>query len=413
MSTLLESLVSGHDASPERRAALDAVLADGVPGPRTEAWKYTPLRALERRSFGVPPGAAAVDAALLADIPAPRIVFVNGRHAESLSDLSALPDGLTVARHDGSTRPGDGFVEDRPDAVFARLALAAGEGFTIAAADGARIGAPLHLVFIGTPDGDPDLAWHLHQHIELGEGAHLAVIEHHLSDGNHRHLANGLVTLRLAEDAHLHHARIHDGPAGATSFLRTEGRLAASARCERVDVEIGGGLSRHELNMRLEGADARLVANGVLLASGRSHLDTRLGIEHSGRDSSCELLWRGIGSGRGRVVFHGGITIHEGADGTDAQLSNKNLLLSADAEVDTQPVLVIHADEVQAAHGATVGQLDEEALFYLRARGIPAAHARSLLTAAFVQQPLGALDDDLRTPLQARLAQALQALAAA
>ena len=175
------------------------------------------------------------------------------------------------------------------------------------------------------------------------------------------------------------------------------------------DLELGAGLSRHELNVRLEGDGARLVANGVLLADGKRHLDTRLGIEHIARDTACELLWRGLGADRGRAVFHGGITIREGADGTDANLSNKNLLLSANAEVDTQPVLVIHADEVKAAHGATVGQIDPTALFYLRSRGIPAEQARAMLTAAFCREVLGALDagplhDALATALDARLA---------
>ena len=155
-----------------------------------------------------------------------------------------------------------------------------------------------------------------------------------------------------------------------------------------LDLELGGALSRHELNVRLEGANAELVANGVLLASGRRHLDTRLGIVHIARDTRCELGWRGMAAGRGRAVFHGGIEIREGADGTDAQLSNKNLLLSDTAEIDTQPVLVIHADEVTAAHGATVGQLDDSAMFYLRSRGLPEDEARAPLTAAFVREPL-------------------------
>src|SRR5690606_24334193 len=151
--------------------------------------------------------------------------------------------------------------------------------------------------------------------------------------------------------------------------------LARQAQYRRFDLELGAALSRHELNVRLEGDGARLLANGVLLGDGRRHVDTRLGIEHIARDTACELLWRGTASGRSKVVFHGGIGIRPGADGTDAMLSNKNLLLSADAEIDTQPVLVIDADEVQAAHGATVGQLDADAQFYLRSRGIPQAQA--------------------------------------
>jgi Fe-S cluster assembly protein SufD len=129
------------------------------------------------------------------------------------------------------------------------------------------------------------------------------------------------------------------------------------------------------------------------LAGGKRHVDTRLGIEHIARDTSCELTWRGLGSGRGRVVFHGGILIREGADGSDAMLSNKNLLLSEDAEIDTQPVLEIHADEVKAAHGATVGRLDANALFYLRSRGLPEDLAQQLLTTAFCREPLASLSD--------------------
>jgi len=165
--------------------------------------------------------------------------------------------------------------------------------------------------------------------------------------------------------------------------------------------------------VRLEGDGARLAANGVLLADGRRHLDTRLGIEHIARDTACDLLWRGIGAGRGRAVFHGGITIHEGADGSDANLSNKNLLLSDTAEVDSQPVLVIHADEVKAAHGATVGQLDPDALFYLRSRGLVTDEARRMLTAAFVRAPLAIAVPALREMLQAQLDFALRAQVAA
>ena len=165
--------------------------------------------------------------------------------------------------------------------------------------------------------------------------------------------------------------------------------------------------------MRLEGVGARLAADGVLLADGKRHIDTRLGIEHIARDTACALRWRGLGAGRGRAVFHGGITIHPGADGTEAALSNKNLLLSADAEIDTQPVLQIYADEVKAAHGAAVGQLDPDALFYLRARGIPEARARTLLTAAFCREVLaGIADAPTRVLAEAALERALERLGA-
>ncbi|MDH5824030.1 Fe-S cluster assembly protein SufD [Luteimonas sp. RD2P54] len=411
MSALLDSLATGFDGDGARRAMLDAALRDGLPGPRSEAWKYTPLRALERRRFDTGAAAPAVDPAVLAGIPAPRLVFVNGRHDQALSDLSALPAGVSLATGAADAADEGGRFQ-RSDAVFARLALALAEdGLTLEVAAGARPDSPVHLVFVGAPQGDRELAWHLRHAIRLGDGAQLRMVEHHLSAGAHRHLDNALLALELGEGASLQHARIQAGADGASSFLRTGATLAAAAHYARVDLELGGALSRHELDVRLVGAGARLAANGVLLAGGRRHLDTRLGIEHLARDTSCALLWRGIGTGRGRAVFHGGITIHAGADGTDARLSNKNLLLSEGAEIDTQPVLVIHADEVQAAHGATVGRLDEDALFYLRSRGLPAAEARTLLTAAFAREPLAAVEG-AGDALEAHLDRALAALAA-
>ncbi|NZA27506.1 Fe-S cluster assembly protein SufD [Luteimonas sp. SJ-92] len=416
MSALLDSLTAGFEGDAARRAALDAALRDGLPGPRSEAWKYTPLRALERREFAAGASAPAIDPALLAGIPAPRLVFVNGRRDAALSDLSALPEGLSLRSGPGAAlaAPDDGARFRRSDAVFARLALAlADEGVALDVAAGARPDTPLHLVFVGAPQDGRDLAWHLRHAIRIGDGAGLRLVEHHLAAGAHRHLDNALLALELGDGARLQHARIQAGADGATAFLRTEATLAASARYSRVDLELGGALSRHEFNVRLAGPGARLTANGVLLAGGRRHLDTRLGIEHLARDTACALLWRGIGAGRGRVVFHGGITIHEGADGADAQLSNKNLLLSDGAEIDTQPVLVIHADEVQAAHGATVGRLDAEALFYLRSRGLPMTEARTLLTAAFAREPLAALDGHgVDEALQVHLDRALGALEA-
>jgi Fe-S cluster assembly protein SufD len=199
--------------------------------------------------------------------------------------------------------------------------------------------------------------------------------------------------VHLARGARLVHARVQDEAAGATVLARTEAVLGSGAEYRRVDLELGAGLSRHEFNVALQGEGAAVIAGGVLLADGRRHVDTRLGIVHQARDTRCELPWRGLADERGRAVFHGGITIQAGADGSDANLSNKNLLLSDSAEIDSQPVLVIHADEVKAAHGATVGRLDETALFYLRSRGIGREQARAMLMQAFLCEPLAVLDD--------------------
>lgn len=417
MSALLDSLAAAFDGDATRRGMLDEALRDGLPGPRTEAWKYTPLRTLERRSFLPVETVPDIGIEPLAGIPAPRVVFVNGRYSPVLSSTDELPAGVRLELLSEVLASGEDSARflarrfERTDEVFARLnAALANEGVLLRAEANAAGDKPIHLVFISAEDG-ADRAWHLRNLVELRRGASLSIVEHHLGIGNHAHLANGLVHVHVAQGARLEHARIQHDSLRATSFLRTDAVLARDALYHRVDLELGAALSRHELNVRLEGAQARLVANGVLLAQGRGHVDTRLGIDHIARDTACELTWRGLGTDRGRAVFHGGILIREGADGTDAMLSNKNLLLSDNAEIDTQPVLEIHADEVKAAHGATVGQLDTQALFYLRSRGLPHMQARQLLTAAFCREPLSAIEDPaLREWLVARLDGALQAL---
>ena len=393
MSALLDTLAADFQGDAAQRATLDALLHDGLPQ-RAERWKYTSLRQLERRSF-VPAQHVAVEAMQLAAIPEPRIVFINGQFDAALSNLSGLVGGIVVQAL--SQQPDSTSATTRPtrsDEPFARLnAALAREGASICVDADAQIETPLHLVHIGSAQANGDAAWHLRHHITLGEGASLSLVEHELAASEHAHLGNVVMQVRLAERAKLSHVRLQDAPARASVFARTDATLAQDAHYQRIDLELGAALSRHELNVQLRGDRATLTANGVLLADGRRHMDTQLGIEHFARDTRCNLTWRGLAGQRGKAVFHGGITIHTGADGTEAELANKNLLLSADAEIDTQPVLVIHADEVKAAHGATVGQLDATALFYLRSRGLPEAQARALLTGAFCREVINGIAD--------------------
>jgi Fe-S cluster assembly protein SufD len=415
MSALLDSFAQAFEGLAQRdaaglgdsrREARDGLLRDGLPAARSEAWKYTPLRALERRGF-VAPGHEGIDASMLdarlAAIPAPRMVFVDGRFDAVRSDLAALPAGADVQALSRVLREGEprdtNFLQRRyagADALFAVAnAALAEDGATIRIDHGVAVDLPLHLVFVASA-AMQETAVHLRHFVDLRNEAALTLVEHHIALGEDRGLRNHVLHVHLGQRTRLVHARVQDDAEGASSFARTDAVLARDADYRRIDLELGAALSRHELNVRLEGEGARLAANGVLLAEGKRHLDTRLGIEHIARDTSCDLLWRGLGAGRGRAVFHGGITIREGADGTNANLSNKNLLLSANAEIDTQPV--------QAAHGATVGQIDPTALFYLRSRGLPEIDARALLTAAFCREVLALVDDAaLRETLTATL----------
>ena len=403
---------------PEARAAMARAQQGGLPTQRAERWKYTSLRPLSTRRFASPAGAPALDPALLADIPVPRLVFVDGMVSAALSNLSGLPAGLRFEAHGasdgdattpGPSLPGDGHGRHAAgDAVFAELnAALARDGLLLVLEPGTQARDPLHVVFASS-SGETELAAHLRHHVALGAGASATLVEHHLAAGPHRHLVNHASRVVLGDDARLVHVRLQDEDAGATLLARTDATLGADARYRRLDLELGGGLSRHELDVALAGDRAQLDAGGALLATGRRQVDTRLDIRHVARDTRCGLLWRGLAGDRGRVSFHGGIRISAGADGAAAILSSKNLLLSDQAEVNTQPVLEIDADEVQAAHGATVGRLDPGALFYLRSRGVPHDEARALLTLAFCREALATLADDalvalLSPRLEARL----------
>ena len=406
MSTLLPSLAQGFEGDAARRATLDAVLREGLPKPRSEAWKYTSLRALERRTFA-PAQGAPLDAGALAHIDGPRLVFVNGLFDAQASRLDGLPSGVALqAGVADAIAPAA-----HADFVFAGInaAMARG-GALLRVAAGTRSEVPLHLVFVGVPTGS-DQAWHVRHALDIGEGADVRVVEHVFSTGAHSNLGTSTMSIALARGAQLAHVRLQEEAPGASLFAHTDAALAQDARYRRLDLELGAALSRHEFGCRLIGEGAGVQADGVLLGSGRRHVDTRLNIDHAVGNTRCDLTWRGLAADRSRAVLHGGIQIRAGADGSAAALSSKNLLLSDQAEIDAQPVLEIHADEVKAAHGATVGQLNENALFYLRSRGIDAAQARSILTAAFGRQALAPLGDSpLVEPLALRLHERLAAL---
>jgi Fe-S cluster assembly protein SufD len=381
---------------------LDAVLREGLPKPRSEAWKYTSLRALERRTFA-PAQGAPLEAAVLAQIDGPRLVFVNGVFDAQASLLDGLPAGVSLQAGVADAMA----PAAHADFVFAGLnAAMARTGALLRVAAGTQSDMPLHLVFVGVPTG-ADLAWHGRHALEIGEGADVRVVEHHFATGAHSNLGTSTMAISLARGAQLAHVRLQDDAAGASLFAHTDAALAEDARYRRLDLELGAGLSRHEFGCRLLGEGAGVQADGVLLGAGRRHVDTRLNIDHAVGNTRCDLTWRGLAADRSRAVLHGGILIRAGADGSNATLSSKNLLLSDQAEIDAQPVLEIHADEVQAAHGAAVGGLNQTALFYLRSRGLPEIEARAMLTKAFVRDVLPGVDAALRPMAEASLDRAL------
>lgn len=389
-----------------RRENLDAFAASGLPDTRVEAWKYTALRALGQRRFAaidIGLAVAAVDAEdlLLPGVDGARLVFVNGVFHAGLSRVEDMPEGLTLQPLSqalaGDTEPLR-FSLSRyyrePGDAFARInAASAQDGVVLRVAAHAKIARPVQLVFVAAA-AEADLAWHVRNVIELGEGAELHLVEQHLARGKPNQLATVVSDIELREGARLQYTVLQDTAPGTYLIRRSNVRLQAQAQATLHVLELGGALARHDLQAELIGDGAQLRTRGVFMPHGRQHIDTQLAIRHQALNTTSDSTWRGVANDRARGVFRGAILVAPGADGADANLSNKNLLLSPGAEIDTKPELEIYADEVKAAHGATVGQLDERALFYLRSRGIPLAEARALLTAAFCRAVLGDLPND-------------------
>lgn len=388
-----------------RRAELAALLRDGLPDTHNEVWKYTALRALERHGFAQGDSGAAArpvndDILALPGVDGPRVVFVNGAYRADLSRCDDLPKGLHI-------EPLSRALADNPEPLrffltrdwehlsdaFARLNAAfASDGVVLRVAAGTTIDVPVHIVHVGAP-ADTALAWHARSIIEVGAGAALRLVEHYTASGDNAHLGTLVSDVVVREGASMDWVMLQDAAAKATLMRRHALHQDAHSTVRIHALERGGKLARNDIEADLRGDGAELVTRGVFLPHARQHLDTHLDFHHIALNTRSDSLWRGVADAGGRGVFHGQIIVEPGADGSDGALYNKNLLLSPNAEIDTQPVLEIYADEVKAEHGATVGQLDERALFYLRSRGIPEVVARGLLTVAFCHVALDSLDN--------------------
>jgi Fe-S cluster assembly protein SufD len=403
-----------------RRENLTAFGDAGLPDSRNEAWKYTSLRAMSQRKLGLVDAdaarAQAVDGTTFAlpDVDGERLVFVDGVYRADLSRIGSATAGLSVQPLSQALQTQSEplrfalsrHYRDSADAFAQVNAALAADGVVLRVEAETTVAKPVHLVFLG--GGQADISWHARVIVDIGAGARVTVVEHHLGVGEQAHLGTLVADVAVHEHASLDWIAIQDATAQASLFRRTRFHLGEQAKATLYALELGGAMVRHDLATELAGDGARFDSRGAFVLRGRQHVDTQLAVRHAARDTTSDALWRGVADERSRGVFRGAIVVAEGADGSDAALSNKNLLLSPLAEIDTKPELEIYADEVKAAHGATIGQLDERALFYLRSRGIDRAQARSLLTLAFCRTvmqplPLEGLRDHLDQLLMAHL----------
>jgi len=366
--------------SEARDAAADTLLARGFPA-RSEAWKYTRASTLLADVFAAP--------AQVGPVPQrgpwssqPRLMFVDGALAEVAGDPAAWVQPLV-----GPEAPPLGAALGEVEGFGAlNLAMVRG-GAWVRVPDGVD-GGDLHLVHTSSGGGALGAVRHL---ISLGEGARLRLFEHFVGGGAGAGLTSATTEVMVGADAHLEHLRSLDEGDDAL-HVGAVGSVVAGGGLHRVtSVVVGGRLSRVELSVRLDGADARADLHGLALLRGAQHADHHVSVDHAQPNAHSDQFFRSVLDGRSRSVYTGAVMVREGALGTDSGQLHHALLLSDDAVVNARPWLEIYADDVRCAHGAAIGSLDAESLFYLRQRGLDALGARSLLTAGFARLVLDRL----------------------
>jgi Fe-S cluster assembly protein SufD len=388
-----------------RRNARQRVRAQGVPNAKQEDWRYTGLKRLAEKSFApCTDTLSAIEKSALEQVQVPgldayRAVLVNGHFMPHLSDLDGLPPSVRA----GGLRT---LLESDPDVLGQHLFRVAGEGSHIFSAlnaagsdDGfvlllghrARVDRPIELVHLSVGADKPRVAQPRHL-VVARPGARVMLVERYVSIGEPLYCTNSLLELSLERDAVLEHHRVQTESRNAFHLTGLYLDQAQGSRYRGLNLGLGGAWSRTDLVVRFSGPDARCDLQGLYLAGDAQLVDYHLDMDHRVPHCTSNESFKGILHGRGRAIFDGRIHVAPGARKTDAQLSNRNLLLSRSAEVDTKPQLEIFADDVKCSHGTTVGQIDPEALFYLRSRGISEPAARRMLCLGFVGEIIDAVE---------------------
>ncbi len=384
------------------------------PTKRDEGWRYAPHDVLRQLSFG-PPAASTppLPPALGAKIPAlngPRIVLLNGVVDPALSDFGALPAGLHLSTFVDARREQPELLASHLDNnvglsadTFTALNIAFGQnGAVVHVASGHTIEVPVQIVDIALPDetGGASCSGVV---IHLDDGASATVVETRIGGGDFGG-SNTRTTITLGAQASLDHIVLQDVASTQVHLGHVDATQGAGSVLRAHLFNLGARYGRVGYDVCLAGEGARAELTGLYFGIGNQTLDQQVTVVHGAPDCTSRQSFRGILDDESTGVFNGGIDVRPGADGTDAEQSNDNLLLSDRAEANTQPRLEILADDVVCKHGATVGQLDSNALYYLRTRGIPEAEARRLLIGGFADQAVDTVDNEiLRTWITERL----------
>ncbi|MEO6421358.1 MAG: Fe-S cluster assembly protein SufD [Candidatus Nitrotoga sp.] len=398
-SDYLESLLSGQPHLPAsplawlntlRAEAVDRVGALTVPTLRDEEWRFTDISLLTKMSFHPVRTAISLQAAdierFYIEEATTRLVFVDGVYAPQLSSASSdkgvavinLEDGF--AAHGAAIEPYLGRLTEFRDNVFAALNNAfLHDAALIVVPRDISVAVPVHLLFIAT---QKDVVSYPRCLLLAESGSAVTVIEDYVSLQEEAYFTNAVTEIALVDNARVNHIRVQREGAKAFHIANCAVSLARASNYQSVSVAFGARISRYNLNVQLA-EEAECAVDGLALISGRQLADTHTCIDHTKPNAISRQMHKCIVGGSAHAVFNGKIMVREGAQRTDSRQSSRNLLLTSKAHVDTKPQLEIFADDVKCTHGATIGQLDNEEVFYLQSRGLSDEAARNMLTYAF------------------------------
>ena len=398
---------------PLRQAAIARFAELGFPTPREEEWKYTNVAPIARIPFQLAQRAtpevapAALAAAGVPELGGAQLIFINGHYVPELSAHNGLPPGLEV----GSLAAA---LPSRPQRIESHLARYADfeehafvalntaflhDGAFVYIPRGAVVDVPIHLVFISRP-ASADTVSHPRNLVVLEDGAQATVVESYIGLAPDRYLTSAVTEFVLGQSAMAEHCKLEWESPEAFHIATLQVQQARSSNFVSHVVAVGGALARHDLNVVLQGEGGESTLNGLYMATGQQHIDNHTRIDHVMPHCVSRELYKGILGGKARGVFNGKIVVHKDAQQTDAVQTNKNLLLSEEARIDTKPQLEIFNNDVKCSHGSTIGRLDANSVFYLRSRGLGEEAARSLLTYAFASELVQRIKlEPLRTTL--------------
>ena len=385
-----------------RRKAFEAFERAGLPHRRLEEWKYTDLRALMREVLplaGIPDAITlerARPALALSRIEdATRLVLVDGVFAPTLSD--AMENGVSVRTLREALEKGgvDLLSAGTPDAMISLNAALATDGVVVDVADGVALARPIQIVHLTTAVSASVVT---RSQFKVGNGARATLVESFAAaDGAKGYQANDALIVSVGDNAELSQVRLMADSLDATNITSAIYAIGAKTKLNLFNMTSGGAVSRFQGFLTFAGEGSELSVNGVNLLKGTQHGDTTLVVDHAVPECLSREMFRAVVDDRAHSVFQGRIIVRPDAQKTDGKMMTRALLLSDDAEADNKPELEIFADDVTCGHGATTGALDDDLLFYLRARGLPEKEAQALLIRAFVGEAIeGIADENLR-----------------